>query len=455
MGLRPRLFSNTPRGGGHSQSCHYVYAASNNFEGHMTDRQQINTRRTCITRCSSLPLLLVTGFWMFLTVQTAHAERRYTLSAQLDLVGGVSNSLYDSELSISHPQHDLTPFYSATPSLGLNTEGRNFDLSAYYGYSYQRYQRDEVINIHSHTADVEFRSDLSEYLHLILYNHFYSTPDYITAELTRNIVITDEGFDYAYIPEPSRFTFKTDNAQARLNWDIAPQSYLTFMVGGGYRDYQDTTESVAGIRSDQVRYTGSMGFSNHPSQHFTWNIRYLVTRNQYLSYGTSLSHSGLVGFSYQLRPTVQLSFEAGPSYVTSSRSGTNYLGYAGTFRLVKSAEFSQFFGYASHRSGDSSGIGHVSDIDVGGLGFSFQPARRINVALSSSAYRSRQRKDDPLNTWGVYGGMHISLLLNRFVQLGGGATYRRTEGHTSLDREYKQFYGSISFIASEFWDTMR
>jgi len=419
------------------------------------DRQQIQKEWTRIAPLLKVCFILASGFCLFLGTQTAYAERRFTLGAQLDLVGGMSNSLYDSAMSSSYTEHDLTPFYSATPSLEFRTEGRNFDMDASYGYSFQRYQRDEIINMHSHTADIMFMSNLSEHVRLSLYNHFYSTPDYITAELTRNIIITDEGFDYAYMPEPSRLTFKSDTARAVLNWDVAPRSYLTFAVGGSYRDYQDTTESDVGIRTDQYRYEGSMGFSNRPTEHFTWNIRYHVSRNQYPSYGTSLSHNGMIGFSYQLRPTVQLSLEAGPSYVTSSRSEKNYWGYAGTLRLVKSAEYSQFYGYGSHRSGESSGIGYISDVDVGGLGFSFQPARRINVAFSSSAYRSRQRLDDPLNTWGVYGGVHISYLLSRYIQLGGGATYRRTEGHTSLEREYKQFYGSISFIASEFWDTMR
>lgn len=385
----------------------------------------------------------------------ARAERRYAASAQLDLNGGATNSISGSHQGGSYTGQELSGYYSASPSVDLATEGQNFNLGAGYGFTWSHYEQDDPVDTQSHTVRFRLMSNLSRNLRLTLTNRFNSTPDYITYELSRNLIIGDDGFGYAYTPVPSRQSFQNDHARLGLDWDLGPESSLSLSVGGGYRDYGEDPGGSPEVLYDQVRYEGSLGYHRRRSARTGWIARYAVSRNQYESYGTSLAHSALGGISYQWRPTVEIAFEAGPTRVASSRSGKGYWGYTGNFRMTKSMERTQASLFASHRSGDSSGVGYVSDTERGGIGFSFQPLRRLNVAFNSSAYRSRQRHDSPLTVWGVDGGAQISWLLSRYLRLGGGASYRRIEGHQALDREYKQFYGSINLLAPDFWNIQR
>ncbi|MEJ2111858.1 MAG: hypothetical protein P8Z37_18505 [Acidobacteriota bacterium] len=410
-------------------------------------KKQIRKRFTSILFC-----FLACGSVLFLTAQNSMAERRYSLSGQLDISGGATNSLQWTQQSGSFAQQELHAYYAVSPSLDLKTEGRNFDLDLGYGFSYNHYDQTAPLTTRSHYVRGQFSSNLSENLHLSISNRFKSTPDYISYELARNLVVFSDGFGYAYTPVPSRKFFRTNDTHGRLDWDLSPRSFLSFIVGGNYRDYEES-ENTQLLQNDQYRFEGSLGYNRRHSSRTTWNVRYLASKNIYKSYGSALTHSGMVGISHQLRPSVMFSFEAGPSYVTTSRSDKNYIGYAAHFRMTKTMEITQVSLFAMHRSGDSSGIGYISDTDRGGIGFVFRPIRYVNIAFNSSAYRSRQRHDLHLTLWGVDGGAQVSWVFNRFIRLGCGASYRRNEGYVTLDREYKQFYGSINLTAPEFWNT--
>jgi len=398
-------------------------------------------------------ILVSAGVCLFLTVQPSHAERKYLFSSRLDLYGGASNSLSGTGQS-THAGKKISAYYSGSPSLDLKTIGESFQLDASYAFSYQRYQQEEQIEMESHTAGVQFRMNPGERLRLSLNNQFYSTPDYLTYSLSRNIIPFEEGFYYAYTPEPSRQSFKTNSTRVSLEWDVGAQSYLTFSANGNYLDYAETSDSI-GRLSDQYRYGSSFGYSYRSSEYTTWTVSYIASRNHYQNYGRSLSQSATFGFSHQLRPSVLVTIRGGPSYVMNPQPQENYLGYTATLRISKSTESTRISLSGTHRSGSSSGFGNVSDVDQGGFGFSFKLSRTVSASFNSSAYRSRQRNDSPLNPWGVDGGLHISWMANRYFQAGCGGSYRRTEESGDLNREYKQAYISISLLAPEFWKIMK
>jgi hypothetical protein len=393
-------------------------------------------------------------FCLFLTAQPSLAERRYSLSGQLDLSGGATNSLRGAQSSGSFLSDNLDNYFSIAPSLDLETSGRRFDLGLGYGFSYNYYDQDQTLITRSHYVDGQLSSNLSENVRLTVTNRFNTTPDYISYELARNLVVFSDGFGYAYTPVPSKQFFKTNDARARVDWNLGPRSFLSFIVGGNYRDYEENTDPNT-ILNDQYRLEGSLAFNRRQSSRTSWSLRYEAVKNIYRSYGSALTHNAMAGFSHQLRPSVLFTFEAGPSYVTTSRSDKNYWGFAGNARLTKTMEITQVSLFALHRAGDSSGVGYITDTTRGGAGFTFRPLRKLNISFSTSAYRTKQRSDFALKLWGVDGGAQVSLIINRFLRLGAGANYRRIEGHVSLDREYKQFYGSINLIAPEFWNITR
>jgi len=418
------------------------------------NKEQKIKRQTLHLSCSILYCFLACGCWLLLTAQPSRAERRYSLGGQLDISGGATNSLRGSQQGGSFFSQELDRYFSVSPSLDLATEGRNFDLGVGYGFSYNHYDQADTLITRSHYVNGQFSSNLSENVQLSITNRFNSTPDFISYELARNLVVFSDGFGYAYTPTPSRQFFKTNDTRARLDWGLSQKSFLSFIVGGNYRDY-DEIEDTSLALNDQYRFEGSLAYIRRRSSRTAWTVRYEAAKNIYKSRGSALTHNAMAGFTHQLLPSVLITFEAGPSYVTSSLSDKNYWGFAGNLRLTKTMQITQVSLFALHRSGDSSGIGGISDTTRGGIGFTFRPVRYVNISFSSSAFRSKQRPDIGSKIWGVEGGARVSWIINRFISLGGGASYRKTEGFTTLDSEYKQFYGSINLTAPEFWSTTR
>lgn len=387
---------------------------------------------------------------LLLLTQIAHAERKYHLSSELGLYAGFSNSLGTNS---SYTTKKLSPYYHVSPSLDLKTEGSAFDLDLSYTFSFDRYQQTEKYNIKSHAIDANFSSQLSEKIRLTVNNGFYTTPDYITYTLARGILLAGDQFRYVYWIEPSKLSQRTNNSRASLHAEVGPRSFLTFTGGVSILDYDG--DSAAGMLNDQKRFDGSLAYSRRTGDRQTWSARYRAVSNRYPVYGNSLSQSALLGFTRQLKPSVSLSFEGGPSYVTQSRTDRHYFGYSGSVSLSKTTRSTQLSLHGGRRAGDSSGVGYTSDTDDAGLSFAVRLSKRMNASLTAAAYRTSQRLDAPLRTRGVNGGLHLSWLFGRHYSLGCGVSYRATDGYSSYNRNYRQAYVSLSLLAPDFWKGSR
>ncbi len=393
---------------------------------------------------SLAPLVLLA-----LSSQPALAERKYQLGTQIDVIGGYGNQI-NTQFFELQPGRKLFPFYGTIPSLTLKSQGRASELEITYGFLWERFEAEQRIDLTSHIAGLKFTSRLSERMRFRLEDTFYTTPDFTTYALTQSAIQTPEGFQYAYDPIPATASFQSNDGRASLDVDVGPKSYLTFGAAGSYRYYENVTQ-YRGYLSNQDRFEGNFSYSHKSSKRHTWISKYTAAYNSYKGYGNSLTHSGTVGFDRELRPSLKLRAEAGPSYTGLSLSSQHYVGYIADVNLSKEFRTSRFYVFYSHRPGDSAGIGYVTDTDSAGLGMIHIFGRRVGVNAVASAFRSRQRLDDPLIWKGFDGGLHVYYLLSKHWVLGGAGTYRRNEGTAPVDLEYEQFYLTLSFRAPDFW----
>jgi hypothetical protein len=391
----------------------------------------------------SLRLLCVSAL-IFLVFRPSHAERIYHMGSSLDLYSGFSNSLGSQAVS------DFSPYYHASPSIDLATEGRAFNFTSSYTFTFDRYQQKQDINTKSHAANLKFDSQLSRKVKLSLENGFYTTPDYITYSLSRGIIFTGDHFEYLYQSQKQSQT--TDSSRLSLDVAAGKRSSLSLTIGSSLRN-QDG--AVAGRSNDQIRYEGSLAFRVSSSQRQSWTAKYSAVRNQYDAYGNSLAHSGLFGFTRSLKPSVSFSLEAGPSYVVMSRENRHYWGYSGTARISKTTRSTQLSFYGGRRSGDSSGTGSTSDTDNIGLGFILRLSKNVNTSFTGAAYRSQYQETLTPNTRGVNGGLQLSWALSRHYVLGGGISYRTSQGSGESNRDYRQAYVSFRLQAPDFWKGAR
>ena len=155
-----------------------------------------------------------------------------------------------------------------------------------------------------------------------------------------------------------------------LTWMSAPPRALSFRGSSSYRHYE-ADELLAGRFSDQLRTEGNFVYTRKLGTHHSWTIEYSAANNRYQDYGDTLTHHAGIGYSRDLTPSTRLALEAGPSYTQSLETAAELPRLPRLIQYQPQHPYSNNFNlYYRHSSGESTGMGSVSDIDNAGLGYS-------------------------------------------------------------------------------------
>lgn len=393
-----------------------------------------------------LPSLLL----LFLTVPGAYAQRKNIVGAQLDFSGGGSDQIGGNGFNVVQFQSGMAPFYGVTPTLTMKSQGANSLLDLSYSFMWQRYNGGTVMTTASHVADLKWTAQLGKGARMTFGDSFSSAPDYASFNVFRGITITPEGFSYLFEPALASRTSYSNNATASLEVNVGKESSLIFGGSSSYRYYEQSA-AFAGRLGNQLRTEGNFTYSRKLSSHQTWHIRYSAAENRYQQYGNTLTHSAGIGPDLELTTTLRLGLDAGPSYTQSQKLQQNFLGYHASFNISKSLNKNVFSLNFAHSSGESTGIGSISDTDSGGLGFSRVLGRRVTLTSNFQAFRGTGRLDNPYNTRGYSGAAALSMALSRYWALNFGSSYRKNEGTSVYNSAYDTVYLSIRFTAPELW----
>src|SRR5437867_4236334 len=118
------------------------------------------------------------GLVLFLHgLNTAHAERKYTVGTQIDL--GTGNTSWSTEGGVQTGQlpKDLTFFYSVYPSMTLKSAGEHSVFELSYVYGMNRTNKDLVLDSGSHVATGTFNFTLNPKWRVNFADSFEMTPD--------------------------------------------------------------------------------------------------------------------------------------------------------------------------------------------------------------------------------------------------------------------------------------
>jgi hypothetical protein len=381
---------------------------------------------------------------LFLLAPAAYAQRKNHPGAQIDFMGGGSNQIGGSNYNLAAFQSGMAPFYGVTPTLELKSLGANSELDLSCSFQWQRYNGDSVITTMSHMADMNLTARLSKTVRSRFNGSFYSAPDYTSFNVLRGIAFTPEGFRYVFEPALARRSSYTGNTLGSLDVDVGPKSYLTLGGSASYRHYDKIASRPVGL-SDQLRVEGNVAFNRKLSSRHTWHVKYAAAENRYRDYGNALTHNAGLGFELELAPTVRMGLDAGPSYTQSQRLHKNLLGYHASINISKTIHANMLSLYYAHSSGDSTGLGSVSDTDNGGISFSRAFGRKVTLTANLSAFRGKGQLDNPYDSNGYYGASALSFMLNPHWFLNCGGSYRKNEGSSLLNATYEQVYLSIRY----------
>src|SRR5262249_9880273 len=143
-------------------------------------------------------------------------------------------------------------------------------------------------------------------------------------------------------------------------------------------------------------------------------------------------HAATIGYTHRIQSGLSLQLSGGPSYVQANgqfKSYTSFNALASLQKVVKTNNTLSL--YYTHSSGDSSGLGSVSDYDPGGIGFNHLIGRNTTVFLDLSAFDSRGTFGNVYRTRGLSAAASMGIPLARVLSLNWGGNYQRYD-QTSL-----------------------
>lgn len=387
---------------------------------------------------------------ILLPAPIVRAEQKFTLGAQVSYMAGGTNQIANSGLTFFQPQTMLSSFYGLYPSLDLTSVGRRSQLSFSYTAMGDYFNGEQKVTSISHNANANLAFQLGRRTKLTLRSSFWNMPDYASLNVYKGLALTPVGFQFIYEPTLAQRSSQNISGGGGIEFGLTKNSNLTIDLSSYFRNYEKS-DLFIGRLSDQTRYEGKLGYSRTLSERRTLSFNYHVVENRYQEYGKVRTHTASISYSQQLTPSMRFSVEAGPSYVIGANQAESYVGYlasAGISRAIRSSQLALNY---SHRSGDSTGVGGVSETQSAGLSLQFPFGRRFSFTTSITAYDSRARLDNPYNTRSISGALNLSYSLGRRWSLGVGGSYRKNEGVNTLDNEYERVFVSLAYRAPDLW----
>jgi hypothetical protein len=380
---------------------------------------------------------------LMLPFSQAHAERKTDYSAAIDLMAGAGNQLGSTGFNV---QEGMAANGSIYPSVTIRSQGEHSALDFNYGFGADHYFYHPAVTTTSHTLTTTLTTDLGKRLHLNLSDTFRKSSDSSMMNVIKGFAYISIDFQYAFEPQLVNRSTISNSASLGLDIDLNSQSFLTFGASGSILSYTGTNSS-SGNLSDQTRIEGSFTYSHRTSRRQTLGMRYTVYQNNFQNNPTVRSHSASFVYDRELRPTIQLSLDFGPSYTEKTQSIDAYAGYVASVNVSKIFHSNRFTFYFSHRSGDSTGLGSVTDSNQGGLSFSRALWRTTSLNLDASAFRQNQPSTRNREYWGASGSASLSRSLGRHLALSLGASYQTYEGDQagSGNYTYKRFFVSFGY----------
>ena len=377
---------------------------------------------------------------------TIRAERKYTAGLQTDFASGGTNRLGSGNFELG----GLAPFYAVYPSFEFKSIGPHSRLDFNYAFGLDRYVNEHQFNSESHSMGTSLTLAASQKVRLKFSDTFQATPDITSFNVVRGVLFTSSAPVFLYDPIALHRNSLSNDASATVEYELSPKSMLSFGAQHTFRVY-DEIASLPGGLSDQYRLRGIVGYTRKVDEHRSLSLEYSTSYSDYSDFENVRTQDLSLGYSGQLSPSVSLRLSAGPSYTESLDSDRSYPGYNASIRIQKSIRSNQVSLHFVHRTGDSTGLGSVSDTDNAGLGFNWLLGRRVTLNFDASAFQGRQRFDNPFNLRGISGTGGLAFMLSRTWTLAAGALYQRQEDTALQDVESKRIYVSLRYRAPELW----
>jgi len=397
-----------------------------------------------------LPYTLIIGVTLIGVTLPAFAERIYTFGTAVNAVASLDSNPRGNSLGLSPSVNGgYFTLYGLYPSFSFNSAGSQSNVQLSYAFGGYHSRSEQGLRSGSHSLSGGFNTSLSQNLGLSFSDSFSRSVDLTTFNVFRGIILTPEGLLFDFDTIALLQTSYRNNASLALDYALGSDSSLSFGVGHSVQ-YSGDNPDITNRLSNQQSLSGNVAYSQRLNERTSWNLAYSASRRLFDQFQSALTHNTSLGLSRQISPTVSLSLNGGSSYVQSLDTQAGSLGYNASFQISKAFEKNLISLAYSHQTGNSTGVGSVSNTDTLAFNFSRSLGRKVNIQANLSVYETTAVLDNPVETRGGIAAGSLGFLLSDNWSLNLGGTYRRQDETNIPNLEQKRIFVSLSFTLPEF-----
>jgi hypothetical protein len=283
----------------------------------------------------------------------------------------------------------------------------------------------------------------SQYWKIRLTDAFQVTDDAATFNGLRANTPSLENFNFIFSPVAIRLNTRTNGVNVSIDRTLSDRASMTFTGSHNLLEY-GTGQTVSGSLSNQQRIVGGVNYSRRTGPRDTWNAGYTFTYFDFANFQNSVTQAVSGGYGTRVRSDIALQLSVGVSQVQNRFSSQDYIGYNASANLQKTIQKNSLSLYYTQNSGESSGLGSISDTRRAGFSMA-RDGKTVTVFADVSAFETQARLDNTFSARGVAGTVSLGVPLTRTWSVAGGAQYQQYDHTSPYSFSQKRVFFSIRY----------
>src|SRR5262249_39920062 len=267
--------------------------------------------------------------------------------------------------------------------------------------------------------------------------------NFLTFNATRGVVSTPENF--IFNPASYNILTETNSATARADYAVNEKSTLSFSGSHSYLNYPQYAV-YRGALSKQQRVSENITYSHKVTHQGGWTLAYTGAYSDFRgAFENAHTHVLSAGYFREIGRHLTLRLEAGPTYVQTAGASGSYMGFNAQVSVQKPVKTNTLSMYYAHETGQSTGLGYVSDNDRAGLGVSRPIGQSATLFIDVGVFDIRSQLGSAYSARGVSAAANLGIPLGRALSLRWGAQYQHYAQTSIFGFEQKRVYLALRF----------
>jgi len=364
-----------------------------------------------------------------------------------DVTGG-GNGPYVPGQVLTRSKSRLFGFAATYPSVDFHAHGEHASFLATYTYGFNRSFSEPSSSSNSHAATMTFSNQAGPKWKYNFSDSFAVTSDITAFNLLRGVQPDPQEFQFIFNPVFVQST-RSNTAALGINYEVGPRSTLELGASDSMLTYGGAQQGN-GILSDQQRYSAHIKYA-HNGQHSGWNLGYTGAQFQFTNFNSGRSHNVSLGYTHQFSSVLKLEIAGGPSYLETKDVVNRHVGSNASLvlqRMVRAGNFSMNY---AQSSGDTSGLGAISDNQQVGLAMTHTYGKSLTFSADISAIDTRGKVANTPSSRSISTGATFGVIISKKWSLNWGGLYQKSIGNSLFAFEQERVFVSLRFRNPELW----